>query len=162
TVAAQEKAMRVSTASVRQDSGKRHLQGHTENVARLALDLGSWKAGEPLTVELDGQKLEKLAWPQNGALWLERTGGKWAGSALPGEATVRVARGVVRVGERAEKGDLACLFVRPRAHSDRALVGAVAGSSLAGMRLTERLPYFTSGVGYPDWLVLDAESLARG
>jgi hypothetical protein len=30
------------------------------------------------------------------------------------------------------------------------------------MRLTEGRPYFQSGSGYPDWLVLDAGALAEG
>jgi hypothetical protein len=30
------------------------------------------------------------------------------------------------------------------------------------MRLTDRLPYFVSGVGYPDCIVLGTEMLARG
>jgi hypothetical protein len=52
--------------------------------------------------------------------------------------------------------------MRPRPGSDRALVGVVGGSGLVGMRLTERLPYFVSGVGYPDWLVFGPDALARG
>ena len=67
------------------------------------------------------------------------------------------------IGEREILGeDLACLFVRPRPGSDRALVGVVAGSGVAGMRLTERLPYFISGVGYPDCIVLGPDVLSEG
>jgi predicted esterase len=58
--------------------------------------------------------------------------------------------------------DLCCLFVRPRPASDRALVGVVSGTGIAGLRLSERLPYFTSGVAYPDYLILGAETLTRG
>jgi hypothetical protein len=36
------------------------------------------------------------------------------------------------------------------------------GSGLLGLRLTERLPYFLSGVGYPDCLVLGPEALLQG
>lgn len=82
---------------------------------------------------------------------------------LLGDSPVHVRRGVVRVGDREEKGDdLACLFVRPRPGSDRALVGVVGGTGPAGLRLTERLPYFVSGVGYPDCTVLGPDSLTRG
>jgi len=82
---------------------------------------------------------------------------------LLGDSPVQVRRGRVTVGDRAAMGDdLACLFVRPRPGSDHALVAAVAGSGLPGLRLTERLPYFQSGVGYPDCLVLGADSLTRG
>ena len=34
---------------------------------------------------------------------------------------------------------------------------AALGPGVAGMRLTDRLPYFTSGVGYPDCLLLGLE-----
>jgi hypothetical protein len=76
---------------------------------------------------------------------------------------VQVKRSSVTVGERKESGDdLACLFVRPRPGSKTALVGGVSGTGLAGMRLTERMPYFVSGVGYPDCLVVGAETLTKG
>jgi len=71
----------------------------------------------------------------------------------------------VKLGDRdlaGEGGDLACLFIRPRPGSDVASVGVVSGSGLAGLRLTDRVPYFVSGVGLPDCLVLGAESLNIG
>lgn len=81
---------------------------------------------------------------------------------LPG-CPVEVRRGLVRVGDRSVKGDdLACLFVYPRADSDIASVGVVAGTGAAGTALTHQLPYFVSGVGYPDWIVLGAEMLEQG
>jgi pimeloyl-ACP methyl ester carboxylesterase len=74
------------------------------------------------------------------------------------ESPVQVHRGQVKVGPRTVSGDdLACLFVRPRPGSDRASVAVVSGSGLPGLRLTERLPYFTSGVAYPDCLVIRAK-----
>jgi pimeloyl-ACP methyl ester carboxylesterase len=83
--------------------------------------------------------------------------------ALLGSSPVQVRSGVVRIGEREEKGgDLACLFVRPRAGSDRAMVGAVSGTGLPGLRLTERVPYFLSGAGFPDCIVLGSDTLERG
>jgi hypothetical protein len=88
------------------------------------------------------------------------TNAAWA--ALLGECPVQVRRGAVTVGGREISGeDLACLFTWPRPGSDRALVGVVAGSGLAGMRLTERLPYFVSGVAYPDWIVLGPDVLTN-
>ena len=81
--------------------------------------------------------------------------GNDAWQTLLGDSPVQIRRGRVRAGEREEKGEgVGCLFVRPRPGSDRALVGVVAGTGLAGMRLTDRLPYFTSGVGYPDCLLV--------
>ena len=82
-----------------------------------------------------------------------------AWNVLLGESPVHVHRGQVKIGSRTISGDdLACLFVRPRPGSDRASVAAVSGSGLTGLRLTERLPYFSSGVAYPDCLVLRAKA----
>jgi hypothetical protein len=41
-------------------------------------------------------------------------------------------------------------------------VAVVAGTGLTGLRLTNRLPYFLSGTGYPDCLVIGPEVLATG
>jgi dienelactone hydrolase len=253
TIEAQQHALQFSSVKLTCDPARRRFAGTTDNVARLALDLAPLKAGEPLTVELDGQKLEKIAWPEKDRLWLVRNNETWAVAKEPapalkgphrygpfkdafrnrmllvygttgtkeenawalararydaetfwyrgngsvdvvpdgdaavtadgdrnvilygnadtnaawrpllGDSPVQVRRGRVRVGDREESGDdLGCLFLRPRPGSDRACVAAVAGSGMAGLRLTERLPYFTSGVAYPDCLVLGAESLREG
>jgi hypothetical protein len=74
-----------------------------------------------------------------------------------------VRRRQVRIGKRVAQGDgLACLFIRPLPESERAAVGVVSGTGMTGMRLTERLPYFSSGVAYPDVMLLDAKMLAAG
>ncbi len=71
------------------------------------------------------------------------------------DCPVQVRRGRVRVGERALEGDdLACLWLYPRTGSDTGLIGVIGGSGLAGLRATEPLPLFLSGVAYPDWIVL--------
>ena len=89
------------------------------------------------------------------------TNGAW--NALLPVSPVVVSHKGVRIGERDTAGsDLACLFVRPRPGSDRALVAVVGGSGLSGMRLTDRLPYFTSGVEYPDCIVFRPDLLTKG
>jgi len=89
--------------------------------------------------------------------------GNAAWKPLLGDGPVQVLRGSVQVDDRKEAGDdLACVFVRPRPGSDRALVGVVAGAGVAGMRLTDHLAYFLSGAEYPDCLVFGPEVLARG
>jgi hypothetical protein len=76
---------------------------------------------------------------------------------------VQVAQGMLTVGERKLPGDdLACLLIRPRPGSDVACVGAVSGTGVAGMRLAARVPYFVSGVGVPDWIVIGPEAMAKG
>lgn len=254
TLAAQQRCLRPSSVRLRCDPGKRRFVGTTENVARLALDVTHLSPGAPLAVELDGQALAALPWPEKGSrLWLERCGERWravpepgpeqkgpqrygpfkeafrnrpllvyatggtpeenawsytrarfdaeqfwyrgnglleivpdtrfepgkepdrsvilygnaaihrAWAALLGRSPVQVTREAVTVGGAREEGrDLACLAVRPRPGSDRALVGIVAGTGPAGLRLTNRLPYFVSGVAYPDCLVIGPESLTRG
>jgi pimeloyl-ACP methyl ester carboxylesterase len=253
-IEAQVRPLKPSSVSIQCDPEARRFHGTTDNVARLALDVGHLPPDKPLSVELDGQKMDNLPWPDEAPrLWLQRTEEKWAPTAKPspdlkGQARygpfkeafrnrmvfvygtqgtpeenawalakarfdaetfwyrgngsvevvadtafnasadhdrnvilyghadsnavwkslleaspVQVRRGSLSIGGREEKGeDVACLFVRPRPGSERALVGVVAGTGLTGMRVTDRLPYFLSGVGYPDCLVLRAESLTRG
>lgn len=82
--------------------------------------------------------------------------------ALLGKNPVQVLNGEVRVGKsQLYGGDLACLFVQPRPGSDRASIAVVSGSGIVGMRLCDRIPYFVSGVGYPDCLVMGPEVLER-
>jgi len=79
------------------------------------------------------------------------------------DCPIRVRRGAVRLGAKEIKGhDLACLFVRPRAGDDKALVGVIASTGMAGQRVLERLPYFVSGVHFPDWTVISANMLTMG
>jgi dienelactone hydrolase len=251
-IEAQDHTLQPSTIRLRCDPGRRRFAGTTENVARLALDAGRLPPGEPVSVELDGQKILGIPWP--GAphrIQLAREGDRWALAGPPsparkrpqrygpfkevfqnrpllvygtrgaaeenawayakarydaetfwyrgngsfdlvpdtdfdpaadrdrnvilygnratnvawgpllGDSPAQVERGRVRIGERELAGEaLACLFIRPRPGSDRALVGVVSGSGIAGMRLTDRLPYFVSGVAYPDCTVIGPEMLA--
>ena len=76
---------------------------------------------------------------------------------------VEVRRGKVRVGTRTESGnDVAVVTVRPRPGSDVAMVGVVAGTGAAGMRLTDRLRWFVSGIVYPDLMVLGPNVVSTG
>jgi hypothetical protein len=86
-----------------------------------------------------------------------------AWQALLGESPIQVKRDRVQVGPLELPGEsLLSLFIQPRPHSDRALVAAIGGSNLAGMRATTRLPVFVSGTGYPDALVASADLLESG
>ncbi|MGA2260842.1 MAG: hypothetical protein ABSH28_05340 [Acidobacteriota bacterium] len=253
-IEAQIPPLRASSASIRFDPGHRRFSGTTENVARLSLKLGHVPPGKPILVELDGQKMDGIAWPAGAPqIWLARDGEKWAlaaqptpllkgpqrngpfkeafrhrillvygihgspeenvwafakarydaeqfwyrgngsldlipddrfhastepdrdvilygnsqtnsaGSHLLASSPLQVERGSIRIGKREQIGeDLACLFLRPRPGSDRATVGVVAGSGVAGMRLTDRLTYFTSGVAYPDCIIPGPEVLSAG
>ena len=79
---------------------------------------------------------------------------------LLGDGPVRLERGKLQVGDKQFTGeDLALLCVRPRAGSKRGLVGIVGGTTVAGMMITTGLPYFSSGVEYPDIVVLSRKAL---
>jgi predicted esterase len=81
-----------------------------------------------------------------------QTNSAW--KALLGESPVQVSRGKIAIGKKTLKGnDLACLFIRPRPGSDVASVGAVAGTGIIGMRMTDRRPYLSPGYAYPDFTV---------
>ena len=253
-IEAQQRLLEPASVDVRYDPGRGRFVGTTQNVARLSLSLRHVASGDPLTIELDGRRVEGIARPQGEPrIWLTRRGEGWSVSRAPspavkgphrygpfkdafrnrvvfvhatrgsaaenawalakarydaetfwyrgnasvdvvadvnfdptrdpdrnvvvygnadtnaawpallGRSPIQVRRGEVQVSRRALRGeDLACLFIRPRPQSPRASVGVVAGSGLAGMRLTDRLPYFVSGVAYPDWIVLGSDVLRRG
>jgi dienelactone hydrolase len=79
------------------------------------------------------------------------------------DSPVRAFRGGFRVGVREISGDdLAGLFLRPIANTDEGVVGVVTGSGIAGMRLTDRMPYFVSGVAYADVTIIGPETLLTG
>ncbi|MGB3976556.1 MAG: prolyl oligopeptidase family serine peptidase [bacterium] len=76
---------------------------------------------------------------------------------------VTVGNGFVTVGDRIVEGsDKGCLLVRPRPGDDRALVAAVSGTGIIGMRLCDRIPYFVSGIGYADVTVFGPDILLSG
>lgn len=71
--------------------------------------------------------------------------------------------GVVSLGSRRLAGDsFAALILHDRGGSPPTLVGVIAPTGPAGMRLCDRLPYFVSGVAYPDVTVLTPDVLVHG
>ena len=90
-------------------------------------------------VILYGDRTSNAAWP-----------------ILLAKSPVQVDHGRIEiVGKVITGDDLACLFVRPRPDG-RGSVAVVTGTGPQGRRLTEYLPYFTSGVAYPDCFVVRA------
>lgn len=89
------------------------------------------------------------------------TNGAWP--ALLGGSPVQVRRGEVQIGDRKLSGDdFTCLFLLPLPGSDTALVGAVSGTGIAGMRDSNNLPYLQPMIGFPDVLVTDPKALSDG
>ncbi|HLV80077.1 MAG TPA: prolyl oligopeptidase family serine peptidase, partial [Chthonomonadaceae bacterium] len=110
-IGAQTHALQLSSIHLRCDPGLRRFTGTTTNVARLGLRLDSLAPGQPISVDLDGQKIENIAWPlgreegrgkrEEGrekreatgdasqdmlVLWLAYDGKVWAVSATPAPA----------------------------------------------------------------------------
>lgn len=102
-------------------------------------------------------------WQRNVVLYGNaETNSAW--KPLLGRSPIQVTRDRIAIGTRAFSGsNLAALFVFPhRARGAWFLVGAVSGSGIEGMRTTDRLAIFTSGVAYPDWTVLSSDVLSKG
>ena len=253
-IEAQQRALRPSTVSMRVDPHRRRFVGTTSNVERMSIELTPLAPGDPITIDIDGQKLEGIARPASNRVWLERAGDVWRASpdapspnlknpmrcgpfkdafrnhmifiygtagnakenawaaakarfdaetfwyrgngsveviadhdfdpasqpdrnvivygnadtvrcwaALLGDSPVQLKRGGARVGSHEfSGGDLGCLLVRPRPGSDRACVAVIGGSGIIGMRVTDRLPVFLSGVAYPDYTLLSPDVFQRG
>jgi dienelactone hydrolase len=112
----------------------------------LGAPAGSALADPDRNIILYGNSDTNAAWP----------------SVLGGD-DLELTREVVRIGSgRHEAGDHALLALRPRLGSDLALVGVVGGTSLTACRATDRLPYFVSGVAYPDFTVFGTDVYERG
>lgn len=106
---------------------------------------------------------DAAVYPDRGVVLYGNADTNSAWSGLLGESPVQVTRSSVRVGERKVEGeDLACMFVRPRADSDKAMVAAISGTGLKGLRLNDRLPIHTSGARYPDVTVLEPTAYLSG
>lgn len=89
------------------------------------------------------------------------TNGAWP--TLLSNSPVKAARNRIAIGDRMLEGDdLACLFLRPRPDGDVACVAVIGGTGIRGMRLTDRIPIFTSGVALPDVTVFGPECLHIG
>jgi poly(3-hydroxybutyrate) depolymerase len=90
TIDAQTRQLEMSSVDIRLDPGdlraaqSGRFAGTTDNVSRLAFDVGVLRGPGPIAVELDGQKLDGISWPGAEAqLWLERKNGVWAAAAPP-------------------------------------------------------------------------------
>jgi hypothetical protein len=139
----QENAWAVAKARFDAEMFWTRIRGAAQVIADRAFDVSQ---SPDQNVVLYGNADSNSAWPK-----------------LLSTSPVQVRRGQIRIGMRPESGaDLACLMVLPRKGSDRALVGAVAGTGVAGMRCTDRLPYFVNGVILPDLMILDAAAVEGG
>ena len=87
-IEAQRKAFLISKAEFTCNAEKRIFKGTTENVTRLSFDLVPFAPGQPVNVEINGQKLDDIAWPKGEArIWLVRDEDTWSVGAKPSADT---------------------------------------------------------------------------
>ncbi|MEM1305048.1 MAG: alpha/beta hydrolase, partial [Planctomycetota bacterium] len=104
-----------------------------------------------------------LSEPERNVVLYGNAGTNRAWPALLSVSQVQVLGGQVYVGARPEAGDdIGVLMVRPRRNSRTAMVAVVGGTSIGGMRLTNRLRYFFAGVAYPDLLLIGQQAPVAG
>ncbi len=107
---------------------------------------------------LNGMKREG----RNVVLYGNRTtNSAWDG--LLSASPVQVMKNYVTIGKKRFSGaNLCCLFVRPLPHDPATSVAAVSGTGIDGMRVSNRMPYLTPGLGLPDCTLLSTDVLTRG
>ncbi len=132
--------------------------------ARARFDAESWLYRGNGAVDLmPDSEFDAAVDPDRGVILYGNADSNGAWDELLGKGSIQVRRGSVKIGGREVRGeDLACLFLRPRLGSRVASVGVVSGTGLAGMRLTERVPYFLAGVAFPDCTVFGVDALREG
>jgi len=83
-----------------------------------------------------------------------------ATKALIPENEYHFWKGSAKVGDRTtDRTDVGIMMLRPSPFDPNASVLAVGGTGLVGMRLTDRMPIFTSGAAFPDYWAVTPESL---
>jgi len=119
-----------------------------------------WYSGNGSIDVIADNAFDPKAEPDRNVVLYGHSGMNAAWKPLLGDSPVQVDAADVSVGGRIVKREgLGALLVRPRPGSNRAMVAAIAGTGSSGLRATGRLPYFASGVGYPDWTLFDSKGV---
>ncbi len=121
-----------------------------------------WYRGNGLVEIVDDIDFDAQSEPDRGVMLYGRADSNAAWNILFGDSPIQVWQDRVRVGEKTIEGDLAVAFVRPRPGSNVASVATVTGTLGPGERSAATLPFFFSGVGWPDWIVIESASLRSG
>ncbi|HTV43093.1 MAG TPA: prolyl oligopeptidase family serine peptidase [Candidatus Sulfotelmatobacter sp.] len=122
-----------------------------------------WCRGNGSVDVIPDREFDPRSQPDRGVILYGNAHSNGAWMPLLSNSPVQVTQNQVRIGNHVFTGEgLACLFLRPRPGSDVACVGVISGTGLAGMKLTNRLNYFLSGVAYPDCTVIGPEMLSEG
>jgi dienelactone hydrolase len=80
-ILAQQRPLEYSKVAIERDEAGKTFKGTTENVERLAIDVPGAAAGETVTVELDGSKVEAAPAAGAGSVYLEKGENGWAAGA---------------------------------------------------------------------------------
>lgn len=84
TIEAQERQLLPSRVVIECDAKERRFTGTTDNVARMALDVSHLEPESTIRIELDGQRLRDVRWPNvTRTIWLTRAGSRWRASTPP-------------------------------------------------------------------------------
>ena len=90
-----------------------------------------------------------------------KTNSAW--NSLLQESPIQVDNGFIMAGSKKIEGkDLSCLFVRPRTGSKVACVAVISGTGVTGMKVSDRLPYMSPGIGLPDCTILNSSIMSKG
>jgi len=119
--------------------------------ARFDAETFAYRGNGAPDVVSDVEYLKRPAEPRNVIVYGNANANRAWRQLLAG-SPVQAEGGRVTVGKTTFGAGHAVLVVRPSV--GETLVAGIGGSDLAGMRITERLPIFVSGVAYPDWTVL--------
>jgi dienelactone hydrolase len=122
-----------------------------------------WVRGNGSVEMVADHEFDPKRYPDRGVVLYGNADSNSAFELLLKDAPLRLGKGLLQVGERKLEGnDLAALFCYPRPDSATACVAVVGGTGLAGMRVTDRAGYFTSGASFPDLIVYGPETLLEG
>lgn len=131
----------------------------SRNKARYDAETFYYRGNGSPEVVSDGEFLQNGYKGRNAILYGNATTNLAWAKLLKG-SPIKVERGSIVAGDRTIPGEgNAVAFIYP---SGSRLVAGIGGPGLAGMRLTDRLPIFTSGTAYPDWTIIGADAAQQG
>lgn len=122
-----------------------------------------WVRGNGAVEIVADTEFDPRQFPDRGLIVYGNADSNAAYNLLLKDAPVQLGKGAVRIGERKLDGDdLTMLFSYPRPDSAVASVAVVGGTGIAGMRVADRIGYFSSGASFPDLIVYGSETLLSG
>ncbi len=134
------------------------------SLSKARFDHETWRyRGNGAVEVVADSEFDPAAYAERGVVLYGNADTNSAFEALLELKEIDLRRDFVRIGEKRVEGeDLALLAIRPRKDSAIASVAIVGGTGLVGCRTTDHRAYFVSGVGYPDWTVMDSTCLTKG